>query len=143
MRHRFAVLVKVDEDQFFYGKDRLAGELVAHLAAQGQGRAAEFGGGDADLDDVALPGGGDEVDLRNEFGDDVRIVELNDRVQRRFFVDPLQQAAAEEGAVGVKVLGFDPFAGVKADCVGHFLLIYCHHHLAHRLPALQAAQGFG
>ena len=41
------------------------------------------------------------------------VAQLNDGVDGRLFVDPAQQAATEQGAIGVEVFGFYPFAGVK------------------------------
>jgi hypothetical protein len=38
---------------------------------------------------------------------------LDDGIDCGFFVDPAEEAASEEGTVGVEVFGFDPFAGVE------------------------------
>ena len=122
MGRRQAILAEVDEDHFFHGEDAFARDLVAHFAGQGDGGAAELGGGDAQFDDVALARGADEVDFGDVLGDNALVAQLDDGVDRRFFVDPAQQAAAEQGAVGVEVFGFYPFAGVevhvhsKASC---------------------------
>lgn len=108
---RQAVLAQVDEDHLLDGEDALAGDLVAHFTGQGDRGPAELGGGDAQLDDVALARGADEVDFGNVLGDHALVAQLDDGVDRRFFVDPAQQAAAEQRAVGVEVFGFYPFAG--------------------------------
>ena len=113
VRRRQAVFAEVDEDHLLDREDALAGDLVANLAGQGDRGAAELGGSDAQFDDVALARGADEVDLGNVLGHHALIAQLDDRVNRRFFVDPAQQAAAEQGAVGVQVFGFYPFAGVE------------------------------
>lgn len=114
---RQAVFAEVDEDHFFHGEDAFARDLVAHFTGQGDGGAAELGGGDAQFDDVALARGADKVDFGDVLGDNALVAQLDDRVDRRFFVDPAQQAAAEQGAVGVEVFGFYPFAGVEVH--GH------------------------
>jgi hypothetical protein len=70
-------------------------------------------GGHAEFDDVALPRRTDEIDLGHELGHDALIVELADGVNRGFFVDPAQKAAAEQRAVGVQIFGLDPLSGVE------------------------------
>jgi len=54
VRSRQAVLTQVNEHHFVDGEDALAGDLVAHFTGEGDRGTAEFGGGDAQLDDVAL-----------------------------------------------------------------------------------------
>lgn len=63
MRCRQTVFTEVDEDHLLHREDALAGDLVAHLASQGDRGTAKLGGGDAQFDDVALARGADEVDL--------------------------------------------------------------------------------
>jgi hypothetical protein len=110
---RQAVFAQVHEDHFLDRENALAGDLVAHLAGQGDGGAAKFGSGNPQFDDVALTRGADKVDLGNVLGHDALIAQLNNGVDGRLFVDPAQQAAAKQRAVGVEVFGFYPFAGVE------------------------------
>src|SRR5471032_1054877 len=108
-----AVFAQVDEHQLFDRQNALAGDLVAYLTGQRDRGAAKLCGGDAQFDDVALTRGADEIDLGNVLGDNPLVAQLNDGVDRRLFIDPAQQTAAEQGAVSVEVFGFYPFAGVE------------------------------
>src|SRR5471032_3076933 len=108
-----AVFAQIHEDHLLYGQDAFASDLVAHFAGQRDRGAAELGSGDAQFDDVALARGADEVDFGDVLGHHTLVAQLDNGVDGRLFVDPAQQAAAEQGAVGVEVFGFYPFAGVK------------------------------
>jgi len=57
--------------------------------------------------------GADEVDFGNVLGHHTLVAQLDDGVDRRLFVDPAQQATAEQRAVRIEVFGFYPLAGVE------------------------------
>jgi len=90
VRRGQAVLAQIHEDHLLHRQNALAGDFVAHLTGQGDRGTAELGGCDAQFDDVALARGADEVNLRNVLGHHALITQLNDGVNRRFFVDPAQ-----------------------------------------------------
>ena len=96
MRRRLAVLVEIDEHHLLDSQDALARDLVADFAAQRDRRAAEVRRDHTELDDVASTRRADEIDLRHELRDNALVVELADRIDRGFFVDPAQQATAEQ-----------------------------------------------
>ena len=119
VRFRLAVFTDVDEYDLLDGQDRFLGEDVAHFGAQGDRGAAEVDGGQAHFNQVAFLGGGDEVDFRHELGDHMLVAKLDDRVDGRLFVDPTQQASAEQRAVRIEIFGANPFACVKSDSLSH------------------------
>jgi len=119
-----AIGPEVDEDDRIDREDALAREEVTHLGAHGDRRLSEGDRAQAHLDDVALLGGADEVDLGDVLRHDPLVAELNHDVDGGFLVDPAQQAPAEEGAVGIEILRPHPLAGAEVDVVaiaGHVL----------------------
>ena len=110
VRNGLAVVVEADEDDLLDRQNAVTGDHVAHLGAHREGGAPERGGAQSHLDQVTLSCGADEVDLGYVLGDRPRVSELDDGVNRGLFIDPAQQAAAEQGAVRVQVLGTDPAA---------------------------------
>lgn len=115
----FAVFTDVHEHNLLDGQDGFLREDVAHLSTQGDRGATEVDSSQAHLDEVALLGGSDEVDLGHEFGDHVLVAKLDDRVDCRLFVDPTQQASAEQRAVCIEVFGANPFARMKSNTFSH------------------------
>ena len=107
------MFVHADENHFFDGEDAFLGDLIAGFAFEGEGGPAEVDGFYAQLDDISLTCGVDEIDLGDEFGDAAVGAQLDDGIDSGFFVDPAEEAAAEQGTVGVEVFGFDPFTGVE------------------------------
>lgn len=99
MRRRLAIGAHVHEHHLFDRQDALARDLVAHFAAQGDRRAAKVGRRDAEFNDVALTRRTHEVHFGDELGHDALVVQLANRVDGRLFVDPAQQAAAEQDIV--------------------------------------------
>jgi hypothetical protein len=92
---------EVDKDNFIDRQDALAGNHVPHLRTHRQRGSTESRSCQAHLDQIPLDCGTDEIDFRYVLCDRPAITELNDGVNRCLFVDPLQQASAEEGAVSV------------------------------------------
>src|SRR5690606_23252449 len=90
-----AVLVQADEHDRVNGQQGAARDHVSGLGAHGQGGPAEFGGAQADLDQIALDGGGAEVDLRDVLGDHALVAQLEHGVDGSLLVNPFQEAAAE------------------------------------------------
>ena len=80
------VFPKIDENHLLHGQNALAGDFVAHLAGQGDGRTTKLGGGYPQLDDVALARSTDEIDFRDVLGDHALVAELDDGVDRRLLV---------------------------------------------------------
>lgn len=115
VRGGVAVLIQGDEHDGFDGEDDFARNHIAHLGGHGDGGAAEFHGFQTHFDHVAFHSGGTEVDFRHHFGDGAMVAELGDGINCRLFVNPPKQGPAEQGAVGVEVFRFHPFAGLEDE----------------------------
>lgn len=111
MWERLAILIQANKDDVIDREDGLTGNHVPHLSAHGDGGCAELGGNQTHLDEVAFNSGGNEVDLRDDLGHHTAITQLQDGIDRGFFINPLQQRATKECAIGIEVLGAHPLAG--------------------------------
>src|SRR5690606_9580910 len=54
-----------------------------------------------------------EINFGNKFGDHIRVAQLHDGINDRFFVYPSEQRAAKECSIRIEVLGLDPFSSMK------------------------------
>lgn len=121
MRHWIAAFIHGDKHNPVDRQNKIARDFVAYLATKCQRRSTELGGRNAELDDLALIGAGQEINFAYVFGDQCGRIELNHGVNGRFLVDPTEQAATEKRAIRIQVFRLNPFARVKIHCVSYVL----------------------
>lgn len=120
MRGWLAFIREIDEHHPVDRQNTLARDFVPNLTPQRDRRTAEFGRCNTEFDDIALARRTHEIDLRDQLGHHALVAQLGNHIDRGFFVDPFEQAAAEQGAI----FRTNTIVKVYLDCFS--VVISCH-----------------
>ena len=82
---------KTDKDYVIDCEDGFLSNHVPHLSTHRDGGGAKLGLYQAHLNEVSFDCGSNEVDLGDDFGHDATISELQDGINRCFFIDSLKK----------------------------------------------------
>lgn len=105
-----AIIIDIDENDFVYADDLLLGSFDTDMTFDRDGRTPNGNSLNANLYDVTLDGGSEEIESGHRFGDKGLCLHLTGGIDTAFFINPFQKPSTEKRVAGVQIAGFDDFA---------------------------------
>ena len=105
-----AIIIDIDENDFIYADNLLFRAFDTDMTFNRDRRAPNGNSLYANLDDITLDGGSEEIESGHGFGDKGLCLHLTGGIDTAFFINPFQKPSTEKRVTGIQIAGFDDFA---------------------------------